>query len=250
MLGRSHMGIGAVGAVVATPFLLHESWEPMRRLLSHSGRTIPHMLILQAILVAAFVIGSLLPDLDEPNALASRDLERFMALPVYALLVGIVFLLHRETSLDAWGMVIVLTLAFRTSRNLSRRLGLGLIAVLLAYLAWKHHLSWQATIPIALWCVGAMFSKHRTFTHSLIAVFMLGYGFWHVHTIFSDVHVAVLGLMIGYILHLIADAIAGGVPLFWPWSKRLGIRILTTGSAWDHMIGGLTVFGFLALALF
>ena len=34
MLGRTHMGFGAVGAVAAAPVVLHESWEPMRQLFS------------------------------------------------------------------------------------------------------------------------------------------------------------------------------------------------------------------------
>lgn len=61
------------------------------------------------------------------------------------------------------------------------------------------------------------FVKHRTITHSLIAVvtaFM--FNKW---------------LGIGYWAHLILDMLTPArVPLFYPWNKRFGIGLIKTGS--------------------
>jgi len=243
MLGRTHMSIGAAGAVVAAPLWLH----PPQQTLLHwmvSTQTFSSVGLFALFFVAA-ILGSLLPDLDEQHALASRDLERFMALPMFLMMAALVFLLHLETSLAAWVGVGVLTLAFRAAHNLSRRIGLGVLSLALLYLAWRHFLPIFAAVLLVLWCVGAMWSKHRTFTHSLVGLALLGVGLLSVHTSSSSVapylHLAVVGLLLGYVLHLLADAVAGGVPLFWPWSRRLGMRIVQTGSLLDHVIGGLAV---------
>lgn len=253
MMGRTHMGIGAVGAVAATPLLLHKTWEPMRSLLDHRWGVLPHLLVLQAVFVVASVMGSLFPDLDEPHALASQEVERFLAVPVFLMMVGSVFLLRLETSLAAWGGVLVMTLAFRTAKNLSRRIGLGVLSVVLAYLAWTHVLPVVSASAIILWCVGAMWSAHRTFTHSLLGLLLLGTGLltiaWHTTSVDPLLHLVVVGWLVGYVLHLIADAVAGGIPVFWPISKRWGVRFVTTGGAWDYLLGGIALFGFLALAL-
>jgi len=251
-MGRTHMSLGAIGAAVATPLLLHQAWEPMRTLLDKRWGLLPHVLVLQGVFVVATVVGSLLPD-DEQHALASRDLERFMALPVFLMTCALVFLLHLETSLAAWVGVVVLTLAFRAAHNLSRRIGLGILALALSYLAWRHFLPIAAAVLLVLWCVGAMWSKHRTFTHSLVGFAFLGSGLLALRVSTPSVapylHLVLVGVLLGYLLHLLADAVAGGVPLFWPWSKRLGLRLVTTGGAWDYLLGGIALLGFLALAL-
>ncbi|MHB1629784.1 MAG: metal-dependent hydrolase, partial [Bacilli bacterium] len=47
-----------------------------------------------------------------------------------------------------------------------------------------------------------------------------------------------IGFVIGYVLHLIADFVSGGVPLFYPLGKkRLGFRLVRTGGWTDHAVG-------------
>jgi len=65
MLGRTHMSIGAVGAVVASPLLLNTKWETFRQLLNGHWASIPHVIAIEATIVAATVAGSVIPDLDQ-----------------------------------------------------------------------------------------------------------------------------------------------------------------------------------------
>lgn len=251
MLGHTHMGIGAVGAVVATPFVLHTHWETMRQFFGDNWHTIPHVIIAEAILVVAAVIGAIIPDLDQQNSLMARKIEFIGAWPILGMLVAAVVAVHKETSPIAWVMVVVMTMLFGAARNATRMIGLGLIGAGLLYLGWDKHIPLVAAVVLAVWIVGAMFTKHRTFTHSLPGLILFSVGVWmSLHT-FHAIHLdtAAIGLIVGYALHMAADAVAGGVPLFWPWSKRQGVRLVKTGGGMDYLIGGVCAFGFIALAV-
>lgn len=51
-----------------------------------------------------------------------------------------------------------------------------------------------------------------------------------------------LGFLLGYVLHIVADSVSGGVPIFYPLSrKRLGIRLVHTGSWADHGMGAVAM---------
>ena len=47
--------------------------------------------------------------------------------------------------------------------------------------------------------------------------------------------------ILGYVLHLFADAIAGGVLLMWPYPKRFGVALVKTAGMFDRMISVLCV---------
>lgn len=87
MMGRSHMAIGAVGAVAATPLVLHEHWESLRDLLTHPWASMPHIVVVQAAFVAATVVGALVPDLDQQDAKLTYTIEIVFGLPVLALAI-------------------------------------------------------------------------------------------------------------------------------------------------------------------
>ncbi len=110
------------------------------------------------------------------------------------------------------------------------------------------HISWSSDIWLTVWILGAMYTPHRTFTHSLLGIVTFGIA---VISILAKYHLMIVadGLILGYALHMAADSIAGGVPLLWPWAKRQGIRLVQTSSIIDHLIGGIAALAFVGLAV-
>ena len=262
MLGRTHMSIGAIGAVVTAPFFLHTAWEPMRQLVTGNWNAMPHVIVAQAAFVVAAIIGSAVVDLDQQNSLAARKVERLGGIPIFVGMVALVLLLHQQTSLVAWIIAFIMAFVFGTQRNIMRRVGLGVIGAGLLYTGLTNVIPISGAVVLTAWLVGAMFTTHRTFTHSLPGFFvftvsvitvMQGAGITHW---LDKYHVGVIatvapaGLLLGYFLHMLADMPTGGVPLFWPWGKRVGLHLIKTGGSWDHLIGGIALIGFLAFAIF
>ncbi|SFV06998.1 metal-dependent hydrolase [Alicyclobacillus macrosporangiidus] len=254
MLGRTHMGIGAVGAVAATPLILHSQWEPIRQLLDSHSNTIPYVVVSQVVLVGASMVGALIPDLEQSDSLMARKIEVVLGLPVLFIMAALIVLMHQQASLTAWGLVLLLTIlfgAFGAAKNTTRILGLGVITAGLLYLGWHKQIPVQATVLLVAWTIGAMFAKHRTFTHSLIGLILFAAGVNLCNHLFNTLHIGMVGpgLIVGYTLHLVADAVAGGVPLLWPWGRRFGIRWVHTGGIVDSIIGGVAFLGFVVLAV-
>jgi inner membrane protein len=219
-------------------------------------------MVAQVTLVVAAVIGSAIVDLDQQDSLAARKVERLGGIPIFVVIVALVLFLHQQTSLIAWVMAILMAFVFGTQRNILRRVGLGVIGAGLLYTGLTNVIPISGAVVLTAWLIGAMFTKHRTFTHSLpgLIVFAIGIitamqgvelvrwlSHYHVGVIAT---VAPAGLVVGYILHMAADTPAGGIPLFWPWGKRFGGRLIKTGGGWDHLIGGIALLGFFALAIF
>ena len=251
MLGRTHMGIGAIAAVAATPFILGTRWETLRRLGDGNWGHLPHMLVAQAVLVAAAVVGSLLPDLDQSDSTMSHKIEVIGQGVIMAMLACAVLILHLQTSVTAWVTAILLGWLVGARNNVARKVGLALPGAGILYLAWDKEISLLAAGCLVAWVVGAMLTRHRTFTHSLLGLglFAVGiHGSFHGLTLIHARDAAV-GLMLGYALHLVADGVAGGVPLLWPWGQRFGVRLVKTGGGLDHFLSGITMFGFIALAI-
>ncbi|ACV60021.1 metal-dependent hydrolase [Alicyclobacillus vulcanalis] len=251
MMGRSHMAIGAVGAVAATPLVLHERWESLRDLLTHPWASMPHIVVVQAAFVAATVVGALVPDLDQQDAKLTYTIEIVFGLPVLALAIVVMVLMHWATSLTAWGIALLLMFIFGAAHNVTRMLGLGALATILLDLAYHHRMPMEAAVLLAAWMVATMPAKHRTFTHSLLGLAVFGAGCYLSEPALSHLHlgVAAYGLILGYVLHMAADFIAGGVPLLWPWGKRQGVHLVKSFSAVDYLIGGIGIFTFVGLAL-
>lgn len=251
MLGRTHMSIGAMGAVVASPILLNAHWETLRQLINGHWATMPHAVVSEVTIVAASIAGSIIPDLDQPDSVMAHKVERIGQLIVFAVLAAAVVLLHMENSIRAWFFVLVFGLLAGARHNITRLLGLGVMGAGMVYLGLHHDIPLVSGVVLAIWTVGAMLTKHRTFTHSLLGLALFAFG---IITALQDIHrfhfsIAGDAIVLGYALHMATDAVAGGIPILWPWSKRQGIRLVQTGSAWDHMIGGLMALAFVGLAV-
>jgi membrane-bound metal-dependent hydrolase YbcI (DUF457 family) len=251
MLGRTHMAIGALGAALIAPIILHTQWETLRQLGNGHLLTMPHTAVAEATVVAAAVAGSIMPDLDQADSLMAHKVERIGQFMIFAILAGVVVMLHLQTSMTMWALVLMFGLLSGARGNIPRILGLGVLAAGLVFLGIHRDIPLTGAILLAVWGVGAMFTVHRTFTHSLLGLAMFGAGaVVTLHSIHGmNLSIVSTGLITGYVLHLMADAFAGGVPLLWPWSTRQGFRFVRTGSARDHMIGGLAVVAFVGLAV-
>ncbi|RIV26158.1 hydrolase [Alicyclobacillaceae bacterium I2511] len=252
MLGRTHMAIGAVGSVVVAPVILRFAhWESLRQAWGGQGQ--PHLLMAEALLVGSAVVGSLLPDLDQPDSIMAKKVERVGQGVLLIALLALLFFLHLELSLVAWGFAMLLAIVMGT-RGHTRKIGLGILGAGILGLGIHGDLPWAGAILLALWTAGALFTAHRTFTHSLFGVVALTAGMFVVldgRTLGYGLSfsVAVWGLFVGYVLHLLADMVSGGVPLLWPWRLRQGVHWVKTGSVLDHGLGAVATLVFLALVI-
>lgn len=252
MLGRTHMAIGALGAVAAYPLMQHAQWEPISHILHSPLGGFPHTIVTEATGAFAAVVGSIIPDLDQPDSMMAHKVERIGQVAIIAVLLAFVFLLHLEGSMTAWIFVLVFGWLSSARGNTSRLAGLGILGAGVIVLGLHHNIPLSAAMLLAIWAVGAMFTHHRTFTHSLLGLVIFGAGVGIAVKSFSHLHLVLVsdGLILGYALHMATDAIAGGVPLFWPWKHRQGIRLVRTGSAADHLIGTFAALAFIGLSIF
>jgi len=248
MLGRTHMATGAAGAAVLAPVILHMPWVTVRQVVDGHLTTLPHGLVLEAMLVGAAVVGSVIPDLDQRDSLMAHKVERIGQFVVIGLLIALMVLFHWTRSYMTWAFVILFGVLSGVRSNVTRVVGLGVFGALLMSLVLRGNISPIGGLLLVLWIAGAMFTKHRTFTHSGFGSVLFGIGTWMILVPFH-LHEMAVGFLTGYVLHLLADAVSGGIPILYPLTKRQGFRLIRTSSPWDHMIGGLALFAFLGLAV-
>lgn len=254
------MAIGALVGIAVSPILLQTHFEPLNMALSA-----PHVtLIKEGLIVATSVIGSSIPDLDEQHAIASRKIEHGARLIVILLVIAAMVMLHLAANPVMWILMLLIFATFSIQANFARRVALLMFAVGMLYMSASKAMPIFAGILFALWCIGAMFAKHRTFTHSIA-----GFAIFSIAAFLgmSQYHFGLLGyaLAIGYMFHILADMIAGGTKLLWPFpfvSKnrnyallerlpdRVGIRLVQTAGVVDHMIGTVSIMLFLLAAVF
>lgn len=90
--------------------------------------------------------------------------------------------------------------------------------------SWVGRRLWLISHPVS-----GLFG-HRGFTHSLLAVLLGGMvlqaqgtnGRW------------LMPVVVGYLSHLVADLVSGGIPLFWPVRHTIALRLCRTGS-WSEV---------------
>lgn len=85
-------------------------------------------------------------------------------------------------------------------------------------------------LPIISHLISLIF-KHRGATHSLAFAILTGaLAVWYSKPL-------ALGLVLGHLTHLACDSLTdGGIPIFWPWKKRFGWRIIRTGGLAEWLI--------------
>ncbi|MEQ6359451.1 metal-dependent hydrolase [Thermoanaerobacter thermohydrosulfuricus] len=118
-----------------------------------------------------------------------------------------------------------------------RPLGAVVFTILLFSLSYLKIISVISFIVLETALLLSVFSRHRSFSHSLIGLLTYSIG---VYLAYKAVFVP---FVIGYSFHIIADMFTNnGVELLYPYRKRIGIGLISTGSIWDTLI---MIFGFL-----
>ncbi|MFC4075733.1 metal-dependent hydrolase [Salinithrix halophila] len=97
-------------------------------------------------------------------------------------------------------------------------------------------------ILAGIYAMVVAFIPHRSFTHSLLS---LGIVSGITYLAAPDY---VLPMAAGYLSHLLADAItSAGIPIFWPWKKRIGTKNLgfsvRSGDTFDKVTGKVGMYG-------
>lgn len=247
MLGRTHMAYGALGATILVPFLLHDTSAHSMMTSAMQGHFKPVQSLVEGIVAGA--LGGILPDLDQKDGLMTRQVERIGQVAMLATLVVLLAMLKLWLHPVAIGIALFLFLSFVHHAEWVRRTSLILLMLGAVYFEMDYTNYIEVGTFAAIWFGITAFSKHRTFTHSI-----LGFGVAAFTLIQVGNHFHVMWLagaaMLGYGLHLLADAIAGGVPMLWPVGKRQGVHLVKTGGTWDHVIGGFGVAVVVAMIAF
>ena len=242
MLGRTHMAVGAGAACLLLPVVLQSSGIPAwHDITSGNWPTLNQ----SAEFVAASVVGSIAPDLDESHSLLAQKVEVLGRLLLLIAIIGLTLWAHIALTPLVWVAWSFLAFSVLARANWARKIALLALAAGAIYAAGLGVMSTAGGIGLALWCIGAAFTSHRTWTHSLAGLASLipeGIGMMN-----HGLALWAIGFVIGYVLHLIADFVSGGVPLFYPLGKkRLGFRLVRTGGWTDHAIGAGATFVALA----
>lgn len=237
MLGKTHMATGLLVSVITLPIVMYPQQLTAEIL---RGQFVSFELA--SLWVGLGVVGSILPDLDEFHSIGTRKVEAVIRIVLILLFVALTMRHHGVTLLS----IVVLTagiVTFFGGEN-ARKIAMLTITVLLAIVGVLY-MNFGTGLLIgcmlmAVWSVITAFVGHRTFTHSLTGLALMGVG---LGLVLSAVHQIpfVYPLILGYVVHLVADVVSGGIPPLWPMHfgrrKRIGIRMVKTGSSMDHLIG-------------
>lgn len=146
---------------------------------------------------------------------------------------------HAATATASWGLMVHYTsLSWSATTFMAVTIG-SLLPDIDTYKSWIGRRLWFISAPIQ------MVFGHRGITHSLIAVIaMAALIYWWGHI---GNHL-VLALAFGYLAHLTGDLIANsGVPLLWPWDKRISLPLISTGKASEYLFVAVFLFGALTI---
>ena len=206
--------------------------------MTHQSLTLPAL--------AVAVVSSILPDIDEPNALLLskalpkkwiQSLKIILAVVIVLLFFYVAVFLPWDQSLGLL-LLSALLLPYRKVRTIL----MAVSGLLLLYFAGSFWVPWSYIIGCLLICCS--FLPHRGLTHSLYAI-----GIWGSLLFFTtssfDSSIWIAGSM-SYAYHLLADALTNrGIRPLPPLSWKLRLRLMNTGSKkgmWvEHGVIGLTL---------
>lgn len=147
-------------------------------------------------------LGSLMPDIDLENTKISN---LFLKLALYLGLLAIPILLILNK--NRWDFSSIISLS---NLNIS---GAAILLILI---------------------ILSKFTKHRTFTHSLLGLMLFS---WGGYVLLNSSGHLFLYFILGYILHLIADSLTHqGIQLLFPLKSRQAAGIVKTGGLLDTIL--------------
>ena len=252
MLGRTHMATGLLISMATLP-LMEKINVPTVSMQAGLGHSQP---IEDAVLwIGLGVVGSLIPDLDEFHSIATRKVE---GLARIVLILFFIWLGWQHGGFNVLTIAIILVgVTTLFGGDMARKSAMLMMAIALLLAGILYDISLGGTFAfgmtlLAMWSAATSFGHHRTFTHSSLGLLLFGAG---GQLAFGALHVGwlLIPVLLGYTVHLAADMVSGGVPLWWPihWSKheRVGIRIVKTGSFADMGVGAASVVMAMMLAV-
>lgn len=255
MLGRTHMAVGLAAVSFIAPGLMIPVFTGLTKTLIFITS------------IAATVMGSLAPDLDHPNSKGSRQvfqtdvIGRVMTILIGAAIIYATYSLGLpEGFYYAGGFFIACGVMFfslaKTVLPMEKieRIGMVAVGLLLLFINYIYHFHPVVNIfGLAYLVFGVL--KHRGLTHSVLGWVLFGVGWYFLVKSFPVIKIdlpLVAGVymlpiahtlypfVLGYGFHLAADFMTdSGIPLFYPWDKRVKLPVtITTSSVFDHLIGG------------
>lgn len=114
------------------------------------------------------------------------------------------------------------------------------------YLMYAGYLKSNIAATIFLGAtIASLLTPHRSFSHSIIGMLIFAIAVNYAYP------KALNPFMTGYMMHIIADIVSGGVSILYPLKKEhFGIGLIQTNSAIDSLLGtaGLVVFSLCTMA--
>ncbi|MFD1426043.1 inner membrane protein [Kroppenstedtia sanguinis] len=122
-----------------------------------------------------------------------------------------------------------------------RSAALAILGTVLALFALLQGMDWWIFFA-GVYVAGVAFLPHRSFTHSLVSMGIVTWITYLAHPPYA------VAMALGYFSHLLADAVTvGGVPFFWPWKQRIGLKNLgvriRSGDTIDKVTGKISMYG-------
>lgn len=152
------------------------------------------------------VVAAILPDSDKETSMISNKLRKLTV--NLSVVTGVIIYISYKTK--AFKGIDINSLINKISISPGIETGLILFLILIVF---------------------SKFSPHRSFTHSLLGIFLYSISMFLIYSSLVPVFI------FNYGLHLLADFFADkGIELFYPYKKRVGISLLNTNSISEYVL--------------
>jgi inner membrane protein len=205
MLGKTHIALGLAAATTITSIV------PVPNLTFINDKPIE-----MCVLVVGTTLGSLMPDIDKIGS--KIDIEMKKIITNFMLVLFSIYLISKIFYFDkAFPNTISFIYSNIRQSNYSFKVGLITLISLVIF---------------------SKFTKHRTFTHSIIGVSL------YTLSIFLLLKSMTIAFFVGYIVHIAADSLTNsGIALLYPFVKdkdgkhhKYGFGLFATSSIYDWLL--------------
>ncbi|MCR3759735.1 metal-dependent hydrolase [Clostridium felsineum] len=167
--------------------------------------------------LALGTVGALMPDIDTGKSTISYRIRQITTYGIVALLAVYVLMSNFSPQVEKINLFLK---------------GIGVYKI---FDRMPHNSEFLNTgLAILIVCIiFSKFTKHRSFTHSILGLFIFTLGFYLI------VGNAALYFAVGFVSHMLADTLTNsGIGVFYPIKTKIALKLVHTGSMIDHFIGG------------
>lgn len=172
---------------------------------------------------------STIPDLDEPNSnvgnyiVSKKTTKKIHSIAMYSLILLCFYIYYKKFGNVYIGLILSVLFIFvvekKITANKTRSFILSTMLVFCSLLLLALKVNTGLVILVFLFALFPIF-KHRSFTHSLFIVVILGSILLFLEYSFKINNLAIIGCF-AYMTHLACDIITKrGIPLFYPFSEK------------------------------